>query len=101
MPEQYDRLTPLMPSALTSDDASTYAMSSLRATRANILQMETWEPGIQINHVAGFRRNYLVPCSVPDCTCSVVLTKLCVKIHNFAHQPFDQLLADRTVLAAS
>src|SRR4029450_3950758 len=47
------------------------------------------------------RQNCLVPCSGPDCTCSVVLTKLCVIIHNLAHQPFDQLLADRTVLAAS
>lgn len=47
------------------------------------------------------RRNCLVPCNGPDCTCSVVATKLCVIIHNFAHQPFDQLLADRTVLAAS
>jgi hypothetical protein len=58
------------------------------------------EPGQSDQPVAGFRRNCLVPCSGPDCTCSVVLTKLCVIIHNFAYQPFDQLLADRTVLAA-
>jgi len=31
---------------------------------------------------------------------SVVSTKLSVIIHNFAHQLFDQLLSDRTILAA-
>ena len=50
--------------------------------------------------VAGFRQICLVPCNGPDCTRSVVPTKLCVIIHNFAHQPFDQLLTDRPVLAA-
>jgi hypothetical protein len=47
------------------------------------------------------RRNCLVPCIRADCTCSSVSTKLCVIIHNFARQLFNQLLADRTVLAAS
>jgi hypothetical protein len=47
------------------------------------------------------RRNCLVPCIRADCTCSGVSTKLCVIIHNFAHQLLNQLLADRTVLAAS
>ena len=31
---------------------------------------------------------------------SILPTKLCVIIHNFAHQFFDDLLADGTVLAA-
>jgi hypothetical protein len=42
----------------------------------------------------------LVPCIGTDCTCSGVSTKLCVIIHNFAHQLFNQLLADRTILTA-
>lgn len=75
-------------------------MSSLRSHLGEYPTMETMEPGQSDQPVAGFRRNCLVPCSGPDCTCSVVLTKLCVIIHNFAYQPFDQLLADRTVLAA-
>src|SRR5271165_6802658 len=42
----------------------------------------------------------LVPCIGADGACSGVPTKLCVIIHNFAQQLFNQLLADRTVLTA-
>src|SRR5271167_4746071 len=42
----------------------------------------------------------LVPCIGADGACSGVPTKLCVIIHNFAQQLFNQLLADRIVLTA-
>src|SRR6202011_513890 len=44
--------------------------------------------------------NGLMACIRADSTCSRVPTKLCVIIYNLAHQLFNQLLADRTVLAA-
>ena len=48
-----------------------------------------------------WREGRLVPCSRADYTSCVIPTKLGVIIHNFAHQRFDHLLSDRSVLAAS
>ena len=41
-----------------------------------------------------------VPCVRPDCTCSVFSTKLRIIVHNFTHQPFDQLVTDQAILTA-
>jgi len=42
-----------------------------------------------------------VPCIKPDCTRSVLPTKLCIVFHNLARQLFDDLLAYCSALAAS
>jgi hypothetical protein len=44
---------------------------------------------------------FSVPCMRPDRTCRVLSTKLVIVVHNFTHQLFDQVLADRTILTAS
>jgi hypothetical protein len=40
-----------------------------------------------------------VPRVRPDCSCSVFSTKLDIVVHDFAHQLFDQLLADHGISA--
>ena len=44
---------------------------------------------------------FSVPRMRPNCACRVFSTKLRIVVYNFAHQLFDQLQADRTILTAS